>query len=100
MNNQPPKPQSELKKFVSFGEEPLPLGLPTNMTDIRKIQLVNKYKDIPDLSFEENQKRREQLAALEESILNRKEYGKSLAQKAKDKKRAKVVAQSKKRNRK
>lgn len=100
MNIQPPNPHCDLKKFIYFGEEPLPSHLPTNMAGVRQMQAMNNYKDDPNLSPEENQKRKEQMARLEESIRNKKEFKKSAAQKAKDKKRSKMAAQSKKKNRK
>lgn len=100
MNIQPPNPDCDLKKFIHFGEEPLPDHLPRSMRDVRQMQSMNNYKDDPNLSPEENKKRKEQLANLEESIRNKKEYTKSLEQKAKDKKRAKQAKQSKRKNRK
>lgn len=100
MNIQPPNPDCDLKKFIHFGEEPLPDHLPRNMRDVRYMQSMNTYKDDPNLSPEENQKRKEQLARLEESIRNKKEYTKSAEQKAKDKKRKKIAEKSKKKNRK
>lgn len=100
MNNQFFKSVNDLKKFIQFGEEPIPLNLPTDMNGIRKLQIANKYKDNPNLTFEQNQKYKEQMVALEEAIRNKKEFKKSLVQKVKDKKRAKLAAQSKKKNRK
>lgn len=100
MNIQPPNPNCDLKKFIHFGKDPLPSDLPTNMTGVRQMQAMNNYKDDPNLSPEENKKRKERMAALEESIRNKKEFKKSEAQKNKDKKRAKIASQSKKKNRK
>lgn len=99
MNIQPPNPHCDLKKFIYFGDEPAP-EMPRTLADVRRMQSMNNYKDDPSLSPEENQKRKERMAAMEESIRNKKEYKKSDAQRVKDKKRAKLAAASKKKNRK
>ena len=100
MNIQPANPNCDLNKFIRFGDEPIPSQMPRNMNDVKRMQAMSNYKDDPSLTAEENQKRKEQLARMEEAIRNKKEYVKSEAQKAKDKKRAKIAAKSKKKNRK
>ena len=99
MNIQPPNPHCDLKKFIHFGDEPMP-QMPRNMQDVRRMQSMSNYRDDPKLSPEENQKRKEQLARMEEAIRNKKDYSKSAEQKAKDKKRKKIAEKSKKKNRK
>ncbi len=100
MNIQPPNPDCDLKKFIQFGDEPVPDTLPRNMRDVRHMQAMNNYQDDPNLTPEENKARKERLAQMEEAIRNKKEFTKSAAQKAKDKKRKKLADKSKKKNRK
>lgn len=100
MNIQPFNPDCILEKFIHFGDEPIIKSLPRNMNDVRRLQSMSNYKNDPNLTPEENQKRKEQLARLEDYIRNKKEFTKSEAQRAKDKKRKKIAYKSKKRNRK
>lgn len=99
MNIQPPNPHCDLSKFIQFGDEPMPQHLPRTMRDVRTMQAMGGYKDDPNLSPEENQKRKEQIARMEESIRNKKDFTKSAEQKAKDKKRKKLSEKSKRKNR-
>jgi len=100
MNIQPPNPDIDLNRFIHFGDEPLPAQMPRTMRDVRQMQAMGGYKDDPTLSPEENQKRKEQLARMEEAIRNKKEFTKSVEQKKREKQRKKIADKSKKKNRK
>ena len=100
MNIQPPNPNIDLKRFIHFGDDPLPEQMPRNMRDVRQMQAMGGYRDDPKLTPEENQKRKEQLARMEEAIRNKKEFTKSVEQKKKEKQRKKIADRSKKKNRK
>jgi hypothetical protein len=99
MNIQPQSPNIDLKRFIFFGDPPMP-QMPRNLREVDRLKAMNSYKDDPKLSPEENQKRKEHYAKLEESIKNKKEYSKSAKQREADKKKAKLAAKSKKKNRK
>lgn len=100
MQLKPPSPDIDLKKFIYFGDEPLPDHLPKSLREVDRLKAMSGYRDDPKLSPEENQKRKEQFARMEEAIRNKKDFTKSAKQKEADKKRAKIAAKSKKRNRK
>jgi len=88
-----------INNFISIGNTSFINNLPKNLSEVNYLKTINKYQDDPNLSLEENKKRKEQLARLEEAIRNKKDYSKSAKQKAKDKKRAKIAAKSRNKNR-
>lgn len=99
MNIKPQSPNIDIKEFIFFGNPPIP-EMPKNLRDVDRLKAMSNYKDDPKLSPEENKKRKEYYAKMEEQIRNKKDFGKSSKQKEIDKKKSKIAANSKKRNRK
>lgn len=73
--------------------------LPTNLKELLHIQAMNRIKDDPNLTPEENKRRKENIIKFEQAIRAKKEHFKSIKQKSKDKIRSKLAAKSKRRNR-
>ncbi len=99
MNIQPQSPNIDLKKFIFFGDPPMP-EMPKNLREVDRLKAMSSYKDDPKLSPEENQKRKEHYAKMEEYLKNKKDFTKSAKQREADKKKAKLAAKSKNKNRK
>ena len=72
----------------------------TDLGIVKDIQSASKYKDDPELSPEQNAKRREYFLRMEKELSKEKKPYKSLSQKEKDRKKAKAASKARAKNRK